>query len=149
MKIYRNIPIGLIDGLTISFALAAGLNSIVSIPATIVKAGVIAGIAGAFTMSVSSYLSAKAHEKSIAPVPAAITIGLAYLSGAFIAVMPYLLTEQYAFICSAAISITILFIAGYFDSAFNGANGFIGAIRVAITGVVAATAAFLVAKLFI
>ena len=48
-----------------------------------------------------------------------------------------------------AVSLVLLSVAGFFESAIHGKSGWTGAVRVVLTGAVAATAAFLIAKLFV
>lgn len=77
-------------------------------------------------------------------------IGAAYLAGGLITILPYFFLDD-AFIAlkwSATITLVILLIAGYWDAALNDSEGWKGALRVFITGAVAAFAAYMVAKLF-
>lgn len=55
----RDIVIGMSDGLTVPFALAAGLTGAVSTTAIIVTAGVAEIVAGAIAMALGGYLAAK------------------------------------------------------------------------------------------
>jgi VIT1/CCC1 family predicted Fe2+/Mn2+ transporter len=145
----RNITIGLIDGLTVPFALAAGLSSIIGSGHTIFVSCIAIIIAYSITMSVSAYLSAKAHEPESA-LSSSLTIGVSYVAGGLLSAFPFFLIEapMHALGYSSAITLSALFIAGYLDSTFNHSNGWMGAVRVALTGAVAGGAAFSVAGLF-
>jgi predicted membrane protein (TIGR00267 family) len=80
----------------------------------------------------------------------ALTIGISYIVGGFIPLLPYFYVNnpvdglQY----SAAVTILALLIFGYFKSKVTGQNPIIGSLKVTSIGAAAATAAFLVAKLF-
>jgi VIT1/CCC1 family predicted Fe2+/Mn2+ transporter len=58
-EIVRDIVIGMSDGLTVPFALAAGLSGAVSNPKIIVTAGMAEIVAGAIAMGLGGYLAAK------------------------------------------------------------------------------------------
>jgi VIT1/CCC1 family predicted Fe2+/Mn2+ transporter len=145
--VLRNITIGLTDGLTIPFALAAGLSGLVSSSFNIAIACVALAVAGAVTMSAGAFLEGKKYNE---PSRSSALIGLSYLVGGVIVALPYLFVPVplSALVYTSVASLIILFIAGYYESAVNGANGWAGAIRVMLTGAVAAFAAFAVAKLF-
>ncbi len=116
----RNIIIGIIDGLTIPFALATGLSDLVSSSFTIVTACIIVSIAGAITMTLSGYMEAKKYEPAH-PLTAAITIGLSYIAGGLITISPYFFIDKpmYALQYSLFITLPLLFICGYYDSKLN------------------------------
>lgn len=150
LLIIKNICIGLIDGLTIPLALAAGLSGMVSSSSTIVIACIATAFAGSLTMAFGGYFEGRKYEPTGNPRSTALTIGLGYLAGGLITTTPYfflsspLIALQY----SAVITLIILLISGYWESILNGAKGWTGAIRVCITGAAAAGAAFIIAKLF-
>lgn len=145
----RNITIGLTDGLTIPFALAAGLSGIVQSSFTIAAVCTALAAAGALTMGTGSYLEQKKSSSENYFITA-LTVGTSYISGGIFSALPYLFisSPMEALKYSAVISLILLFIAGYYESKVNDANGFIGGIRVMLTGAAAALAAFYVAKLF-
>ncbi len=78
----------------------------------------------------------------------AVTIALSYLVGGFVPLFPYLVTSnnQAGFNLSCTVTTLALFIFGYFKSKFTGQNLFTGTIKVAAIGIIAAGAAFLLAK---
>ena len=55
----RDIVIGMSDGLTVPFALAAGLSGAVSSPRIVVTAGMAEIVAGAIAMGLGGYLAAR------------------------------------------------------------------------------------------
>ncbi|MBA4167011.1 MAG: VIT1/CCC1 transporter family protein [Chitinophagaceae bacterium] len=145
----RNVTIGLIDGLTIPFALAAGLSNIVLSTHTIFISCLAIIIAYSITMTIGAYMSAQKHEP-VNALTSAFTIGVSYIAGGLISVFPFFIITAPgdALKYSSVTTLTALFLAGYLDSKSNNANGWTGAIRVAVTGVVAGAAAYGVAYLF-
>jgi VIT1/CCC1 family predicted Fe2+/Mn2+ transporter len=211
-----DIVIGMSDGLTVPFALAAGLSGAVSSNGIIVTAGIAEIVAGSIAMGLGGYLAGKTElehyeselkkeyleveripEKemeeikeifadyglSIAsqdlianelakdkhkwvdfmmkfelglekPNPkraknSALTIGFSYAIGGLIPLMGYLFTdnpEQGLFI-SALITICCLFTFGFFKSKVTGQPLLKGALKVTGIGILAAAAAFFIAKL--
>jgi len=79
----------------------------------------------------------------------AITIGLSYVVGGIIPLSPYVFIDDshIALYYSCAITMVCLFVFGYFKSKVTGQPAFIGAVKVLIIGALAATAAFVMAKL--
>jgi predicted membrane protein (TIGR00267 family) len=80
----------------------------------------------------------------------ALTIGISYIIGGFIPLLPYFYVEQPVdgLKYSAAVTVLALLIFGYFKSKITGQNPIIGSLKVTSIGAAAATAAYLVAKLF-
>ncbi len=78
----------------------------------------------------------------------AVTIALSYLAGGFIPLFPYILTNsnQTGFYISCTVTIIALIIFGYFKSKVTGQNIVTGTLKVASIGIIAAAAAFLLAK---
>ena len=146
----RNICIGLVDGVTIPLALAAGLSGLVMDSSPVIIACLIASFAGAITMTIGGYIEGKKYGNKENPVLSAFTIGAGYFSGGFITSIPYFFAEYplIALRYAAIIAMAVLFIAGYWESRLNGSKGWTNALRVCITAGIAAVAAFLVAKLF-
>ena len=146
----RNICIGIVDGLTIPLALAAGLSSLVISSSPVIIACLVASLAGAMTMTIGGYYESRRYDAAQDPVKSALTIGTGYFSGGIITTIPYLFVEHpmIALRYSAIIAMVVLFIAGYWESKLNGSKGWTNAVRVCVTAGIAATAAFLIAKLF-
>ncbi|MEO8583228.1 MAG: VIT1/CCC1 transporter family protein [Flavitalea sp.] len=212
-----DVVIGMSDGLTVPFALAAGLSSAVGDNHLITTAGIAEIIAGSIAMGLGGYLSGKTeldHYQSeerreyeeIEKVPeiekqeikaifadyglsdnsqtliveelskdkvkwvdfmmkyelglekpdekragkSAATIGISYLVGGTIPLVPYFLTAHpiEGLRISAVITLMCLFVFGYFKSKVTGQPVIAGAIKVTIIGAIAAAAAFWVAKIF-
>ena len=62
----RDVVIGMSDGLTVPFALAAGLSGAISSPAIIVTAGLAEVAAGSIAMGLGGYLAAKSDAEHFA-----------------------------------------------------------------------------------
>ena len=58
-ELVRDIVIGMSDGLTVPFALAAGLSGAVTDPSIVVTAGIAEVIAGSIAMGLGGYLAGK------------------------------------------------------------------------------------------
>jgi len=78
----------------------------------------------------------------------ATTIALSYLVGGFIPLFPYIIIQnsKHAFDLSCIVTILALMIFGYFKSKVTRQPLIKGTIKVTVTGIVAAAAAFLLAK---
>jgi VIT1/CCC1 family predicted Fe2+/Mn2+ transporter len=146
----RNICIGLIDGLTIPLAVAAGLFALSLATSTIMIACLAVAIGGALTMGAGAFLEAKRYEPSHSPASSALVIGLSYFVGGSTVCFSFLIHDDVlsAFEWSAALSLLLLFVAGFLESSLHGKNPWIGGVRVLLTAAVAAAAAYFVAKLF-
>jgi len=215
-NIVRDIIIGMADGLTVPFALTAGLSGVLDTNHLIIISGVSEIAAGCISMGLGGFLAGqtevehydselKREYEVVEKVPeterkeveeifismvvdealskqvtlqisqdkhkwvdfmmrfelgldkpdknrayqSAITIALAYLAGGFIPLFPYLVTSnnQHGFYWSCAITILALLIFGYFKSKVTGQPLLKGTLKVAFTGILAAAAAFIIAKL--
>lgn len=213
----KDIVIGMSDGLTVPFALAAGLSGAVADNHIIITAGLAEIIAGSIAMGLGGYLAGQTetdhYESEMAkeyeevdkipekekeeikeifaeygfseasqtvlanelaknkdkwvmfmmkyelglekPDPkratkSALNIGLSYIVGGLIPLLPYFFTSHpYSGLkLSAIITLIFLFIFGAFKSKFTGQPMLKGALKVAVIGAVAAAAAFSVAKFF-
>jgi VIT1/CCC1 family predicted Fe2+/Mn2+ transporter len=213
----RDVVIGMADGLTVPFALAAGLSGAVQTTGIIVAAGLAEIAAGSIAMGLGGYLAARSDaehyaserrreerevvekpdaeraevaeifrayglsDADIAPLLQALeqrpeawvdfmmrfelgleppepkraftsglTIAGAYVAGGLIPLLPYMLVPRVAsaLVGSAAITLVALLVFGYVKGRFTGARPFRSALQTALIGGVAATAAFLIARLF-
>ena len=209
--------IGLSDGLTVPFALAAGLSAAVSSNDIIITAGIAEIVAGSIAMGLGGYLAGKTeieHYESelrreyeeVELVPekereevrevfahyglsensqnlivdelvkdkhkwvdfmmkfelglekpnanrarnSALTIGLAYVVGGLIPLLGYIFTStpMKGLISSTILTVVCLFVFGFFKSKVTGQPLLRGALKVTLIGIVAAGAAFFVAKMF-
>lgn len=212
----RDIVIGMSDGLTVPFALAAGLSGAVASSGIVVTAGIAEIVAGSIAMGLGGFLAGQTEadhyqselkreydevkrvpeqektevmevfasfglskplqrqvaeemakdenkwvdfmmryelglEKPHANVAtkSALTIGLSYIVGGTIPLSPYFFinNSQSALYYSCAITLICLFVFGYFKSKVTGQKPLSGAFKVVLIGTLAATAAFLMAKL--
>ncbi len=212
-----DMVIGMSDGLTVPFALAAGLSGAVDSAAIVTTAGVAEIVAGSIAMGLGGYLAGQTEQEhyeaelkreydEVERVPerekeeirevfedyglspeaqeivveaiakdkdkwvdfmmrfelglekpnpnrarnSALTIGISYVVGGFIPLLPYFYVENPVdgLKYSAGVTILALLVFGYFKSKVSGQNPIIGSLKVTSIGAAAATAAFLVAKLF-
>src|SRR5437870_8841661 len=213
--IVRDIVIGMAAGLTVPFALAAGLSGAVQGAGIIVTAGLAEIAAGSIAMGLGGYLAAKSDaehyraeerreqqeireipreemkevadifrqygvaDEHIAPVVEAMTrqpkqwvdfmmrfelglerpdpkrartsaafIGGAYVVGGLIPLAPYMLVHvaRTALMVSVVITLIALAVFGLVKGRYTGARPIKSAIQTTVTGGLAATAAFLIAR---
>ena len=213
--IVRDVVIGMADGLTVPFALAAGLSGAVQQAGIIVTAGLAEIAAGSIAMGLGGYLAAKSDaehyvaeerreqqeireipreemkevadifreygiaEEHIKPVVEAMTqrpkqwvdfmmrfelglerpdplrartsaamIATAYVVGGLIPLAPYMLigTAKVALVFSVVVTLIALAVFGYIKGRYTGAKPVKSALQTTLTGGLAATAAFLIAK---
>jgi len=211
-----DIVIGMSDGLTVPFALAAGLSAAVSNNSIIITAGIAEIIAGCIAMGLGGYLAGKTEQEhyeselkreylEVENVPekekeevkeifaeygldnnaqqlivdqmsknkdhwvdfmmkfelglekpdvnrarnSALTIGFSYCIGGMLPLSAYFFTSmpQDGLILSAVLTTICLFVFGYFKSKVTGQPPIKGALKVTAIGLIAAGAAFLIARL--
>lgn len=211
-----DMVIGMSDGLTVPFALAAGLSGAVDSNSIVITAGIAEIVAGCIAMGLGGYLAGKTeqehyeselkreyfevdnyYQKEIDEVKeifaeygideegqtllanqlskdkkkwvdfmmkyelgleephpkrarnSALTIGTAYIVGGFLPLSAYFFTDnpQEGLLVSAGITIVCLFVFGYFKSKVTGQPPFKGALKVTAIGLIAAAAAFSIAKI--
>lgn len=213
----RDIIIGMSDGITVPFALTAGISGAVSANTVILIAGIAEICAGSISMGLGGFLSARteidryysqerqeyrevkeggegekqgvrdalAHyglsrraqdlvadelsaneEKWVAfmmrnelgleapdgrrAAKSAFNIGASYVVGGVIPLMGYVITAgpRQGLLASSGITLGCLLIFGYLKSRFTGEKPFRGALKTALIGIVAAGAAFGLARFF-
>jgi predicted membrane protein (TIGR00267 family) len=211
----KDIIIGMSDGLTVPFALTAGLSGVLNTNHLIIVSGLSEIAAGCISMGLGGYLAGQSEvehynselkkeyseiettpnlelkevedifidmgvdetlSKQVAfqvskdkdrwadlmmkleleiekpaknrAAKSASTIALSYLVGGFIPLFPYIIfrDSKTGFNISCIVTILALIIFGYFKSKMTGQPVIVGTIKVALTGIVAATAAYLLAK---
>lgn len=211
-----DIVIGMSDGLTVPFALAAGLSGAVSNVKLIVIAGVAEIAAGSIAMALGGYLAGKTEQdhynselkreyEEIEEVPhiereevrrffeelglsqdiqekaviqltsdnerwvnfmmkhelglekpnpkragkSALNIGVSYIIGGLVPLFPYFFVENgiTGLKISSVVTLLSLFIFGFFKSKLTGVHPWLGGLKVAFIGAIAAAAAFTIAKL--
>lgn len=212
-----DMVIGMSDGLTVPFALAAGLSGVAGSASIVTAAGIAEIVAGSIAMGLGGYLAGQTEQEhyeaelkreyeEIERVPerekeeirevfedyglsreaqdivveaiskdkdkwvdfmmrfelglerpnpnrarnSALTIGISYIVGGFIPLLPYFYVQNPVdgLKYSAGVTIMALLVFGYFKSKVTGQNPIMGSLKVTSIGAAAATAAFLVAKLF-
>jgi VIT1/CCC1 family predicted Fe2+/Mn2+ transporter len=212
----RDVVIGMSDGLTVPFALAAGLSGAVQSSFIVLVAGIAEMAAGSIAMGLGGYLAAKGEvdsyhaerareQREVRDVPeaeteevrqifanyglagealtaatravcsnpdswvrfmmreelgleepdptravkSAFTIGLSYIAGGFLPLLPYALglSVADALRISVAITVIALLIFGAVKAHFTGVSPVRGALETAGVGGVAAGAAFALARL--
>jgi VIT1/CCC1 family predicted Fe2+/Mn2+ transporter len=212
----RDIVIGMSDGLTVPFALAAGLSGAVNATGIIITAGLAEVAAGAIAMGLGGYLAARTDAEHFAserareeretrempeteaaevadvfrsyglgdetvatvvkairtdrrrwvdfmmrfelgleePDPtrarkSALTIALSYIAGGLVPLAPYFLFRKvhYALIGSVIVTLVALLVFGYVKGRFTTARPWRSAWQTVIVGGLAASAAFVIAKL--
>lgn len=214
-ELVKDIIIGMSDGLTVPFALTAGLSGVLNTNHLIIVSGLAEIAAGCISMGLGGYLAGESEVEhyetelnrellEIETVPelelkevediltelgvdeplsrqvalqiskdksrwadfmmklelkieqpsknraakSAGTIALSYLIGGFIPLFPYIIfsNSQEGFYFSCFVTILALIIFGYFKSKVTGQPVLKGTIKIAMTGIIAAAAAYLLAK---
>jgi vacuolar iron transporter family protein len=212
----RDIVIGMSDGLTVPFALAAGLSGAVEATGIIITAGLAEVAAGAIAMGLGGYLAAKTDAEHFAserareeletkempeeeaaevagvlrsyglgadmvasvvnsiradkkrwvdfmmrfelgleePDPkrardSALTIAVSYIAGGMVPLAPYFFFRSVhsALVGSVIVTLLALLVFGYIKGRFTTARPFRSAWQTVIVGGLAATAAFVIAKM--
>jgi vacuolar iron transporter family protein len=212
----RDIVIGMSDGLTVPFALAAGLSGAVEATTIIITAGLAEVAAGAIAMGLGGYLAARTDAEHFAsertreeretkdmpdieaaevadvfrsyglkddtvatvvnairadkkrwvdfmmrfelgleePDPkrarnSALTIALSYVAGGMVPLAPYFFFRSIhsALIGSVVVTLLALLVFGYIKGRFTTAKPLRSAWQTVVVGGLAATAAFVIAKL--
>src|SRR4051794_39571524 len=215
-ELVRDIVIGMSDGLTVPFALAAGLTGAVDSTALIVVAGLAEVAAGSIAMGLGGYLAGQTevdHYKAelrreyeeVEQLPekekeevreffeglglseavqkqavaeltkdkdvwvsfmmkhelgleqpdekraakSAFNIAMSYVVGGLVPLLPYFFVSKtlQGLKISAIITLLCLFVFGYYKSRMTGVPPVQGGIKVTLIGALAATAAFIIAKL--
>jgi VIT1/CCC1 family predicted Fe2+/Mn2+ transporter len=212
----RDVVIGMSDGLTVPFALAAGLSGAVASAAIVVTAGLAEVAAGSIAMGLGGFLAARSdaehyaselarEEREIRDVPeveaaevrdilvgygvtvadaqtvvsamqrapdkwrdfmmrfelgleapdprravrSALTIAASYVVGGLVPLVPYMLapTVRAALPISVAVTLVALAVFGFVKGRFTGAGALRSAGQTTLIGGIAATAAFMMARL--
>jgi VIT1/CCC1 family predicted Fe2+/Mn2+ transporter len=212
----RDIVIGMADGLTVPFALAAGLSGAVDSTRVVITAGLAEIAAGSIAMGLGGYLAARTDAEHYAserareiretieipeeerrevaelfegyglskalsrnaademskdkrrwidfmmrfelgleePDPrrartSALTIALSYVAGGLVPLIPYFVFHSMAGALRGSIAVTLLalLVFGYIKGRFTVKRPFRSAWQTAVVGGLAATAAFVIAKL--
>jgi len=121
LKYIGSIVLGLNDALVEILGTLAGLTFALQNTKLVALAGIIAGIAGALSMSSSEYLSAKSEGKHEEAFKSAIFTGIAYLFAVVFLVAPYLifLSPFVALLAAVVDSILVVLVYSYYISVAN------------------------------
>ncbi|WP_423130455.1 VIT1/CCC1 transporter family protein [Gaoshiqia sp. Z1-71] len=116
-----SIVLGLNDALVEILGTLAGLTFALQNTRLVALAGMIAGIAGALSMSSSEYLSTRSEGKQEGAVKSAVFTGLAYLVAVVFLVAPFLIFSSpfVALIVAVLDSVFLVFIYSYYISVAN------------------------------
>jgi VIT1/CCC1 family predicted Fe2+/Mn2+ transporter len=214
-ELVKDIVIGMADGLTVPFALAAGLSGAVNSNGIIITAGVAEVVAGSIAMGLGGYLAGRTEAEHYAselqreyreveevpelekqevrdvfasfgmsaklqqdaaeelardrdrwvefmmrfelgmekPDPlrarkSAFNIGASYVAGGLVPLSAYFFTDtpHQGLLFSSIITVFFLFTFGYVKTRLTGDKPWLGAIKTTLIGVLAAGAAFLIAR---
>lgn len=106
-----SIVLGLNDALVELTGALAGLTLALQNTRLIALTGSITGIAAAFSMGASEYLSTKTEETAKEPIRASIYTSAAYLFTVLLLILPYLLLGNYYLCLGLTLAIAVLIIA--------------------------------------
>jgi vacuolar iron transporter family protein len=163
----RDILTGMSDGLTVPFALAAGLSAALVGSGTVVAAGLAEIAAGAIAMGLGGYLAVRTdieyshgeyrrewHETEELTDPtrahrSALTIGLSYIVGGLVPLLPYMLVGRIgdAFHLSIGATLLALLLFGAIKGGLTGVPSWRAGVQTATVGGLAAAVAFTIAHL--
>lgn len=109
-----SIVLGLNDAVVELLGALAGLTLALKDANLIALTGLITGIAGALSMSVSEYLSTKSENTSRNPLKASIYTGITYTLTVVFLIMPYLVLDNY-FQCLGLTTVNAIIIIALFN----------------------------------
>ncbi len=212
----KDIVIGMSDGLTVPFALAAGLSGAVASNGIVITAGLAEVVAGSIAMGLGGYLAGrtdvdhyqseyKRETQEVKDVPeielqevrevfetygisprlqnelalelsqdttkwvdfmmrfelgmekpdakrasrSAFNIGVSYIVGGIVPLVGYFVTQtpKEGLVISSIMTVMFLLVFGYVKTKLTGDSPFLGALKTAFIGILAASAAFMIARL--
>jgi VIT1/CCC1 family predicted Fe2+/Mn2+ transporter len=108
-----SVVLGLNDALVELTGALAGLTFALQHTRLVALTGSITGIAAAFSMAASEYLSTRAEDTSKNPIKASVYTGLAYMGTVILLILPYLLFENIYGCLGLTLGIALLIIAGF------------------------------------
>ncbi|MEZ4599433.1 MAG: VIT1/CCC1 transporter family protein [Syntrophotaleaceae bacterium] len=100
LRYIGSIVLGLNDALVELTGALAGLTFALQNTRLVAVTGLITGLAAAFSMGASEYLSTKTENQNKSPLKASIYTGLAYVATVVLLILPYLLFEH-LYLCLA------------------------------------------------
>lgn len=150
-EIFRDLALGLTDGLTVPFSVAAGLVS-ASMGNHVVITGVMAEIiAGSISMGFADYLGIENEQRKDVALNSALRIALSYAVGGLIPLSAYLLIPetQKAFHVSSVLTVLSLAAFGYFRAKFLATDIRSSVMKTVSIGGAAAIATYVVASVLL
>jgi VIT1/CCC1 family predicted Fe2+/Mn2+ transporter len=129
-----SIVLGMSDALVELTGALAGLTFALQSMQLVALAGLVTGIAAAFSMGASEFLSKRAEESESNPKIAALFTWIAYLSTVFLLILPYLLISPdvpapyglephvFALACTLAIGLSIVAVFNFYVSVVEGVS---------------------------
>jgi VIT1/CCC1 family predicted Fe2+/Mn2+ transporter len=122
LRYVGSIVLGLNDALVELTGALAGLTFALQNTKLIALTGSITGIAAAFSMAASEYLSTKAEGTGQSPLKAALYTGAAYVLTVVLLIMPYLILARFyaALACTLATAVSIIAVFNYYISVARG-----------------------------
>ncbi len=118
LRYVGSIVLGLNDALVELTGALAGLTLALQNTKLIAMTGCITGIAAAFSMAASEYLSTKTEGKGQHPVKASIYTGTTYIFTVILLILPYLVVANYyvALASTMTIAVSIIAVFNYYIS---------------------------------
>lgn len=149
-EIYRDFALGIADGLTVPFAVAAGLVSASLTKRIIVLAVISEIVAGSISMGVAEYIGMDNENVQNDAFFSGVRVGFGYVIGGLIALIPYLVVNDpkqalYASVVTTAISLSVF---GYVRSQYLNVDILNSIFKTLVLGGSAATATYVIGRLF-
>jgi VIT1/CCC1 family predicted Fe2+/Mn2+ transporter len=114
LRYMGSVVLGLNDALVELTGALAGLTLALQQTKLVALTGSITGIAAAFSMAASEYLSTKSEETSKNPIKASVYTGIAYIITVVLLILPYLLFDN-IYLCLGWALLTAVLIIGVFN----------------------------------
>lgn len=108
-----SVVLGLNDALVELTGALAGFTFALQNPKLIALTGSITGIAAAFSMAASEYLSTKSEDQGKHALKASVYTGIAYLGTVILLILPYLLFSNVYFSLGMTLATAVLIIAAF------------------------------------
>ena len=108
-----SVVLGLNDALVELTGALAGLTLALQNPSLIALTGLITGIAAAFSMAASEYLSTKSEETNRDAIKASVYTGIAYMFTVAVLILPFLLLQQIFLALGLTLTAAVLIIASF------------------------------------
>jgi predicted membrane protein (TIGR00267 family) len=158
----REIVFGFEDGVVSTMGVVTGIAEGTHDKFTVLLAGVVVVAVESLSMAAGTYLSTKSHEQALAmnnleqvktrakskdALRGALVMGVTYVIGGIIPVLPYgFLPLSTAIIVSVAVAIVMLFIVGAWKAKLTKTSVFAGAMEMVVISFSAAALGFLIGK---